>query len=171
MRGGGFFFGGSLFDHVSPDMRIYREEIFGPVLAMVRAQSFTEALQLVNDHEFGGIGFLPDAWASFFLSRLPGAIGMHPGLAGPRLTRPTPCMRDWPRTSSPRTGSTRSGMPLPTTPATPWTSPSTPGGRPCGSGRQGPQPHLATCVARRTNAAGLSISAMRRTSPSPGTHA
>ncbi|MFK0280906.1 CoA-acylating methylmalonate-semialdehyde dehydrogenase [Streptomyces sp. NPDC090499] len=50
---GGFFLGGSLFDHVTPDMRIYREEIFGPVLAMVRAQSFAEALQLVNDHEFG----------------------------------------------------------------------------------------------------------------------
>ncbi|MFF4258697.1 CoA-acylating methylmalonate-semialdehyde dehydrogenase [Streptomyces sp. NPDC001663] len=50
---GGFFLGGSLFDHVTPDMRIYREEIFGPVLSMVRAQSFTEALKLVNDHEFG----------------------------------------------------------------------------------------------------------------------
>ncbi|MFJ9714033.1 CoA-acylating methylmalonate-semialdehyde dehydrogenase [Streptomyces sp. NPDC101234] len=50
---GGFFLGGSLFDRVTPDMRIYREEIFGPVLAMVRAQSFAEALKLVNDHEFG----------------------------------------------------------------------------------------------------------------------
>ncbi|MFD9505360.1 CoA-acylating methylmalonate-semialdehyde dehydrogenase [Streptomyces mirabilis] len=50
---GGFFLGASLFDHIGPHMRIYREEIFGPVLAMVRAQSFTEALQLVNDHEFG----------------------------------------------------------------------------------------------------------------------
>ncbi|GAA2597511.1 CoA-acylating methylmalonate-semialdehyde dehydrogenase [Streptomyces axinellae] len=50
---GGFFLGGSLFDQVTPEMRIYREEIFGPVLAMVRAQSFAEALQLVNDHEFG----------------------------------------------------------------------------------------------------------------------
>ncbi|MFD1544890.1 aldehyde dehydrogenase family protein [Nonomuraea guangzhouensis] len=35
-------------------MRVYREEIFGPVLSMVRAQSFTEAVRLVNDHEFGG---------------------------------------------------------------------------------------------------------------------
>ncbi|MFI9836242.1 CoA-acylating methylmalonate-semialdehyde dehydrogenase [Nonomuraea sp. NPDC051941] len=50
---GGFFLGGSLFDHVTPDMRVYREEIFGPVLSMVRAQSFTEAVELVNDHEFG----------------------------------------------------------------------------------------------------------------------
>jgi malonate-semialdehyde dehydrogenase (acetylating)/methylmalonate-semialdehyde dehydrogenase len=51
--GDGFFLGGSLFDNVSPSMRIYREEIFGPVLSIVRAQSFEEALQLVNDHEFG----------------------------------------------------------------------------------------------------------------------
>lgn len=50
---GGFFLGGSLFDNATPDMRIYREEIFGPVLSMVRAQSFTEALRLVNDQEFG----------------------------------------------------------------------------------------------------------------------
>ena len=49
----GFFTGGSLFDHVTPAMRIYREEIFGPVLACVRAKDFAEAVQLVNDHEFG----------------------------------------------------------------------------------------------------------------------
>jgi len=49
----GFFTGGTLFDHVKPSMRIYREEIFGPVLACVRAKDFAEALQLVNEHEFG----------------------------------------------------------------------------------------------------------------------
>jgi malonate-semialdehyde dehydrogenase (acetylating) / methylmalonate-semialdehyde dehydrogenase len=49
----GFFTGGTLFDHVKPSMRIYKEEIFGPVLACVRAKDFAEALQLVNDHEFG----------------------------------------------------------------------------------------------------------------------
>src|SRR6185295_19319751 len=49
----GFFTGGTLFDHVTPTMRIYREEIFGPVLSCVRAHDFAEALQLVNDHEFG----------------------------------------------------------------------------------------------------------------------
>ncbi|NDK89544.1 CoA-acylating methylmalonate-semialdehyde dehydrogenase [Gordonia desulfuricans] len=49
----GFFLGASLFDHVTPDMRIYREEIFGPVLSMVRADTFAEALDLVNSHEFG----------------------------------------------------------------------------------------------------------------------
>ncbi|MED5620862.1 CoA-acylating methylmalonate-semialdehyde dehydrogenase [Ideonella sp. BN130291] len=49
----GFFTGGTLFDHVKPHMRIYKEEIFGPVLACVRAKDFAEAVQLVNDHEFG----------------------------------------------------------------------------------------------------------------------
>jgi malonate-semialdehyde dehydrogenase (acetylating)/methylmalonate-semialdehyde dehydrogenase len=50
---GGFFTGGTLFDHVTPAMRIYKEEIFGPVLSCVRAKDFAEALQLVNDHEYG----------------------------------------------------------------------------------------------------------------------
>jgi malonate-semialdehyde dehydrogenase (acetylating) / methylmalonate-semialdehyde dehydrogenase len=50
---GGFFLGGCLFDHVSRGMRIYKEEIFGPVLSVVRAGSFEDALALVNDHEFG----------------------------------------------------------------------------------------------------------------------
>ena len=49
----GFWLGGTLFDHVTPEMRIYKEEIFGPVLACVRAKDFGEALQLINDHEFG----------------------------------------------------------------------------------------------------------------------
>jgi malonate-semialdehyde dehydrogenase (acetylating)/methylmalonate-semialdehyde dehydrogenase len=50
---GGFFTGGTLFDQVTPSMRIYKEEIFGPVLACVRAKDLAEALKLVNDHEFG----------------------------------------------------------------------------------------------------------------------
>ena len=50
---GGYYMGGCLFDHVSPSMRIYKEEIFGPVLSVVRAKNFDEALTLVNDHEFG----------------------------------------------------------------------------------------------------------------------
>jgi malonate-semialdehyde dehydrogenase (acetylating)/methylmalonate-semialdehyde dehydrogenase len=49
----GFFTGGTLFDHVTPAMRLYTEEIFGPVLSCVRAKDFTEALQLVNEHEYG----------------------------------------------------------------------------------------------------------------------
>ncbi|PND39127.1 methylmalonate-semialdehyde dehydrogenase (CoA acylating) [Paucibacter aquatile] len=50
---GGFFTGGTLFDHVRPEMRIYREEIFGPVLACVRVPDFAAAVDLVNTHEFG----------------------------------------------------------------------------------------------------------------------
>ncbi|WP_377158678.1 CoA-acylating methylmalonate-semialdehyde dehydrogenase [Roseateles sp. UC29_93] len=49
----GFFTGGTLFDHVQPSMRIYKEEIFGPVLACVRVKDFGAALDLVNAHEFG----------------------------------------------------------------------------------------------------------------------
>lgn len=49
----GFFTGGTLFDHVTPQMSLYREEIFGPVLACVRAKDFASAVQLVNDHEYG----------------------------------------------------------------------------------------------------------------------
>ena len=49
----GFFTGGTLFDHVTPEMRIYKEEIFGPVLACVRVPDFAAALALVNAHEYG----------------------------------------------------------------------------------------------------------------------
>jgi malonate-semialdehyde dehydrogenase (acetylating)/methylmalonate-semialdehyde dehydrogenase len=49
----GFFMGGSLFDRVEPSMKIYKEEIFGPVLSMVRVKDYESALGLVNDHEFG----------------------------------------------------------------------------------------------------------------------
>jgi malonate-semialdehyde dehydrogenase (acetylating) / methylmalonate-semialdehyde dehydrogenase len=49
----GFFTGGTLFDHVTPSMRIYKEEIFGPVLACVRVKDFAEGVDLVNAHEFG----------------------------------------------------------------------------------------------------------------------
>jgi malonate-semialdehyde dehydrogenase (acetylating)/methylmalonate-semialdehyde dehydrogenase len=49
----GFWLGGTLFDHVRPEMRIYREEIFGPVLACVRVPDLASAVQLVNEHEFG----------------------------------------------------------------------------------------------------------------------
>ena len=49
----GFFVGGTLFDHVSPSMSIYRDEIFGPVLCIVRAADFASALALVDAHEYG----------------------------------------------------------------------------------------------------------------------
>lgn len=48
----GFWTGGTLFDHVTPAMRIYQEEIFGPVLACVRVKDFAEALALVNAHVY-----------------------------------------------------------------------------------------------------------------------
>ncbi|MCO5099432.1 MAG: CoA-acylating methylmalonate-semialdehyde dehydrogenase [Burkholderiaceae bacterium] len=51
--GEGFFVGATLFDRVRPGMAIYRDEIFGPVLSIVRADSFEEALTLVNTHEYG----------------------------------------------------------------------------------------------------------------------
>jgi malonate-semialdehyde dehydrogenase (acetylating) / methylmalonate-semialdehyde dehydrogenase len=49
----GFWMGGCLFDDVKTDMRIYREEIFGPVLCCVRADDFSEAVEMINAHEFG----------------------------------------------------------------------------------------------------------------------
>ncbi len=49
----GYFIGGTLFDHVTPDMTIYKEEIFGPVLSVVRADDYATAARLINDHEFG----------------------------------------------------------------------------------------------------------------------
>lgn len=49
----GFFIGATLFDHVTEEMSIYKEEIFGPVLVMVRASGLDQALELINKHEFG----------------------------------------------------------------------------------------------------------------------
>ncbi len=51
--GEGFFLGACLFDRVTPEMRIYREEIFGPVLSLVRVPTVERALELVNGHEYG----------------------------------------------------------------------------------------------------------------------
>ncbi len=77
----GFFTGGTLFDHVTASMRIYKEEIFGPVLACVRAKDFGAALQLVNDHEFGnGVScFTSDGGVAREFSRrvLVGMVGIN----------------------------------------------------------------------------------------------
>jgi malonate-semialdehyde dehydrogenase (acetylating)/methylmalonate-semialdehyde dehydrogenase len=77
----GFFVGGTLFDRVTPDMRIYREEIFGPVLSVVRAKSFDEALGLINNHEFanGTSLFTRDGdTAQAFLSQVrAGMVGVN----------------------------------------------------------------------------------------------
>jgi len=49
----GYFIGGTLFDNVTPEMKIYKEEIFGPVLSVVRAKNYEDALRLPNEHEYG----------------------------------------------------------------------------------------------------------------------
>ena len=49
----GYYVGGTFFDHVSTEMKIYQEEIFGPVMSMVRSESMVEALEMVNNHEYG----------------------------------------------------------------------------------------------------------------------
>ena len=76
----GFFLGGCLFDDVTPDMTIYKEEIFGPVLSVVRAPDFESALDLVNAHEFGNgtAIFTRDGDAARdFAHRAPGRHGRH----------------------------------------------------------------------------------------------
>ncbi len=50
---GGYFIGPTLIDHVTPDMAVYTDEIFGPVLSMVRVDTYEEALRLPSEHEFG----------------------------------------------------------------------------------------------------------------------
>ncbi|MEY2608041.1 MAG: malonate-semialdehyde dehydrogenase (acetylating) / methylmalonate-semialdehyde dehydrogenase [Verrucomicrobiota bacterium] len=73
----GFFLGGSLFDWVRPSMRIYREEIFGPVLALVRTQSLGEAIELVNQHEYGnGVAIFTRSGAAARLFTQQVQIGM-----------------------------------------------------------------------------------------------
>ena len=77
----GFFLGGCLFDHVTPSMRVYKEEIFGPVLCVVRAPDFETALAVVNGHEYGNGGaiFTRDGdCARSFASRVQvGMVGVN----------------------------------------------------------------------------------------------
>lgn len=83
----GFFMGGCLFDEVTPRMRIYREEIFGPVLSVVRAQNYEEALALADAHEYGnGVSiFTRDGDAARdFASRV------QVGMVGVNVPIPTP---------------------------------------------------------------------------------
>jgi malonate-semialdehyde dehydrogenase (acetylating)/methylmalonate-semialdehyde dehydrogenase len=83
----GFFLGGSLFDYVKPEMRIYEEEIFGPVLSVVRANNFDDALKLVNEHEFGNGAavFTRDGDAArAFVS------GVNTGMVGVNVAIPVP---------------------------------------------------------------------------------
>jgi malonate-semialdehyde dehydrogenase (acetylating)/methylmalonate-semialdehyde dehydrogenase len=77
----GFFLGGSLFDHVTPTMRVYQEEIFGPVLSIVRAANLDEAIRLVNAHPYGnGVAlFTRDGAAArrFMLQVNVGMVGIN----------------------------------------------------------------------------------------------
>ncbi len=85
----GNFIGGCLFDDVTPDMRIYKEEIFGPVLSVVRAKDYEEAVRLPSEHEYGnGVAiFTRDGdTARDFANRVQvGMVGVNfaiPGAAG-----------------------------------------------------------------------------------------
>ncbi len=84
---GGFYLGGCLFDGVQPAMRIYREEIFGPVLAVVRCQTFEEALALTNAHPFGNGAaiFTRDGDAARAFVR-----GVEAGMVGVNVAIPVP---------------------------------------------------------------------------------
>ena len=83
----GFYVGSCLFDNVTKDMRIYKEEIFGPVLAVVRAKTYEESLALCNDHEYGNgtAIFTRDGDAARdFVSRV------QVGMVGVNVPIPTP---------------------------------------------------------------------------------
>ncbi|MBV9488160.1 MAG: CoA-acylating methylmalonate-semialdehyde dehydrogenase [Verrucomicrobia bacterium] len=77
----GFFLGGSLFDHVTPSMRVYQEEIFGPVLSVVRAPTLEEAVRLVNAHPYGnGVALFTTSGAAarrFMLQVNVGMVGVN----------------------------------------------------------------------------------------------
>jgi malonate-semialdehyde dehydrogenase (acetylating) / methylmalonate-semialdehyde dehydrogenase len=83
----GFFVGATLFDRVAPSMRIYREEIFGPVLSVVRVPDFAAALRLVNEHEYGNgtAIFTRDGDAARAFSR-----GVKAGMVGINVSIPVP---------------------------------------------------------------------------------
>ena len=77
----GFFMGGCLFDHVKTNMKIYNEEIFGPVLSVVRVKDFEEAIKIINNHEYGnGVSIFTrdgDAARSFSSRIKVGMVGIN----------------------------------------------------------------------------------------------
>jgi malonate-semialdehyde dehydrogenase (acetylating)/methylmalonate-semialdehyde dehydrogenase len=84
---GGFYLGASLFDRVAPSMRLYKDEIFGPVLSVVRAKNYDEALNICNEHDYGnGVAiFTRDGDAARdFASRV------QTGMVGVNVPIPTP---------------------------------------------------------------------------------
>jgi acyl-CoA reductase-like NAD-dependent aldehyde dehydrogenase len=82
-----FYIGGSLFDNVTPNMRIYKEEIFGPVLSVVRSENYEDALSLASNHEYGnGVAiFIRDGdTARDFIARV------NVGMVGVNVPIPVP---------------------------------------------------------------------------------
>lgn len=83
----GFFFGGTLFDKVTPAMDIYQQEVFGPVLVVVRVNSLEEAVSLINQHEYGNgtCIFTRDGEASRYFSDqvMVGMVGINVPLPVP----------------------------------------------------------------------------------------
>ncbi|MBX3214078.1 MAG: CoA-acylating methylmalonate-semialdehyde dehydrogenase [Labilithrix sp.] len=84
---GGYFLGACLFDHVTPEMVVYKDEIFGPVLGVVRVKSLEEAMRLINDHEYGNgtCIFTRDGEAARYFSDhiLVGMVGVNVPLPVP----------------------------------------------------------------------------------------
>jgi malonate-semialdehyde dehydrogenase (acetylating) / methylmalonate-semialdehyde dehydrogenase len=83
----GFFIGGSIFDHVTPEMKIYQEEIFGPVLCIVRSPDLDSAIALVNAHRYGNGGAIftsSGEAADEFFKRI------HIGMVGVNVPIPVP---------------------------------------------------------------------------------
>ncbi|MCI4324661.1 MAG: CoA-acylating methylmalonate-semialdehyde dehydrogenase [Thermoplasmata archaeon] len=89
---GGYFVAPTLFDHVRPSMRIAREEIFGPVLAVVRVASFEEALEVANASEFGNAAAIytrDGGRARAFRERIQaGMVGVNLGVPAPSAALP-----------------------------------------------------------------------------------
>jgi len=83
----GFFIGASLFDHVEPNMKIWKEEIFGPVLSVARAENFQAATEMINGHEFanGTAIFTRDGDAAREF-----AAGIEVGMVGINVPIPVP---------------------------------------------------------------------------------
>ena len=83
----GFFLGPTLFDHVNPEMSIYKEEIFGPVLVVLRVKDFNDAIQLANEHQFGnGVAIFTNQGSKareFVHSVEVGMVGIHVAIPVP----------------------------------------------------------------------------------------
>jgi malonate-semialdehyde dehydrogenase (acetylating)/methylmalonate-semialdehyde dehydrogenase len=86
-EGGGFFLGPTIFDHVTPDMAIAREEIFGPVLSVIRVETLSESIDLVNKSPFGNATSIftsSGKSAREYSSRVEvGMVGINVGVAAP----------------------------------------------------------------------------------------